>query len=84
MEEEGEGAALVKRAVRVSTPCEETWEESLSLREQRLRAIVAVLKDQGVRTVADLGCGEGNLLKALLADRDFQMVAGMDVSYRTF
>ena len=62
---------------------EEVWEESLSLREQRIRAIVAVLKEAGAKTVADLGCGEGNLLKVLLADKHFTAVTGMDVSYRT-
>ena len=30
----------------------------------------------------DLGCGEGKLLRLLLADRTFEEIVGMDVSYR--
>ena len=30
----------------------------------------------------DLGCGEGKLLRLLLADKSFDHVLGMDVSYR--
>jgi 3' terminal RNA ribose 2'-O-methyltransferase Hen1 len=30
----------------------------------------------------DLGCGEGQLLRALLADRSFSRIVGMDVSHR--
>jgi 3' terminal RNA ribose 2'-O-methyltransferase Hen1 len=32
--------------------------------------------------VLDLGCGEGNLLRALLADSAFEEIVGFDVSYR--
>ena len=83
MNEEGVGIAKSRITAIGSDVGEEAWVESLSLREQRLRAIVAVLKEAGAKTVTDLGCGEGNLLKVLLADRDFNLVTGMDVSYRT-
>ncbi len=55
-------------------------EKPLRLNRQRPNAVVAALKDAGARRVIDLGCGEGRLLKALLADKSFEQVAGMDVS----
>lgn len=57
-------------------------EKPLSLNEQRLGSVVAVLKQQNARRVLDLGCGEGRLLQALLADSSFSEIVGMDVSYR--
>ncbi len=55
-------------------------EEKLSLREQRLGSILAVLRNAGTRRVLDLGCGEGRLLRVLLKDRFFEEITGMDVS----
>jgi len=49
---------------------EETLERRISLNEERLGAVVAALKACEARRVLDLGCGEGRLLKALLADKD--------------
>lgn len=57
-------------------------EASLSLNEQRIGAVLAALHDAGARRVIDVGCGEGKLLRALLRDRAFERVAGMDVSCR--
>ncbi len=57
-------------------------ERSLSLHEQRLGAVMAVLKNSGAKRVLDLGCGEGRLLQLLLAERSFSQITGMDVSYR--
>jgi 3' terminal RNA ribose 2'-O-methyltransferase Hen1 len=57
-------------------------ERRLSLHEQRLGAVAAVLKQHGARRVLDLGCGEGRLIRALLADRQFEHILGMDVAYR--
>jgi 3' terminal RNA ribose 2'-O-methyltransferase Hen1 len=58
-------------------------ERPLSLNEQRLATVLAVLKGSGASRVVDLGCGEGKLLKLLLDDRQFTEIVGMDVSYRT-
>ncbi|HLO18240.1 MAG TPA: 3' terminal RNA ribose 2'-O-methyltransferase Hen1 [Anaerolineales bacterium] len=58
-------------------------EQTLSLHEQRLGAVLAVLKNAGAHRVLDLGCGEGRLLKLLLAEKSFTDIVGMDVSYRT-
>lgn len=62
---------------------EEVLERTISLNEQRIGAVIAVLKDAGARRVIDLGCGEGRLLHALLQDRDFDRVVGTDVSFRS-
>ncbi|HJT58850.1 MAG TPA: 3' terminal RNA ribose 2'-O-methyltransferase Hen1 [Ktedonobacteraceae bacterium] len=61
---------------------EERIEERLSLHEQRLDAVMAILRQVGARRVLDLGCGEGKLLKMLLRDKSFEKIVGMDVSYR--
>jgi 3' terminal RNA ribose 2'-O-methyltransferase Hen1 len=62
---------------------EETLERRISLNEERLVSIVAVLKASEAKRVLDLGCGEGKLLKALLADKQFEEITGLDVSTRT-
>jgi len=57
-------------------------EQPLSLNQQRLDAVVAVLKNKGAKRVVDLGCGQGNLLKKLTKDGSFHKITGVDVSYR--
>lgn len=57
-------------------------EERISLHEQRLAAVVTALIETGARRVLDLGCGEGKLIRALLKERVFDEVVGMDVSHR--
>jgi 3' terminal RNA ribose 2'-O-methyltransferase Hen1 len=57
-------------------------EQPLSLNEQRLGAVMAVLKNSGAHRVLDLGCGEGHLLQLLLADKSFSQIVGLDVSHR--
>ena len=61
---------------------EDAIETRLSLNEERLGAVVATLKASGSRRVLDLGCGEGKLLSALLAERQFEEIVGVDVSSR--
>lgn len=57
-------------------------EKRVSLHEQRLESVVEVLRQVGARSVLDLGCGEGRLLKKLLRDGRFEKILGLDVSYR--
>lgn len=61
---------------------EDNLERAFSLSEARLGTVLAVLKEAGARRVIDLGCGEGRLLQALLKERQFERVAGTDVSHR--
>jgi len=58
-------------------------EEPLSLKQQRLGAVVAALKAGGARRVLDLGCGEGDLLRELLRDPTFEAILGLDVAHRS-
>ena len=62
---------------------EQLIEASLRLWEQRIEAILAALGGASAKTVIDLGCGEGKLLRALLEDRSLERIVGMDVSWRT-
>jgi len=57
-------------------------ERRISLAEERVGAVLAVLKSETARSVLDLGCGEGRFLRALLADAAFEKVVGVDVSHR--
>jgi len=62
---------------------EESLEAPVKLWEQRLAAVLSVLHAAGARSVVDLGCGQGKLLKVLLEDRAFDRIVGMDVSWRS-
>ena len=52
------------------------------LSAQRREAVLAVLREAGVRSVGDFGCGAGALTSELLAGRDFDRVVATDVSAR--
>jgi 2-polyprenyl-3-methyl-5-hydroxy-6-metoxy-1,4-benzoquinol methylase len=49
---------------------------------RRSEARAPQIKHSGARSVVDLGCGEGRLLRLLLAERQFERILGMDVAYR--
>jgi len=61
---------------------EASIERTISLNDRRLDAVVEALKASGATRVLDLGCGEGKLLRRLLADRQFVDIVGMDVAGR--
>jgi 3' terminal RNA ribose 2'-O-methyltransferase Hen1 len=61
---------------------ESALEERISLNQQRLGSVLAALRQSGAKRVLDLGCGEGRLLSALLADPTFTEILGIDVSPR--
>ncbi len=54
-----------------------------SLAVRRRETVLAALRDSGASRVLDLGCGGGALLTALVADRRFTEVVGVDVSDRS-
>ena len=57
-------------------------EERIGLNEIRLATVTETLKQAGAKSVLDLGCGEGKLLRKLLAEKQFAEIVGMDVSHR--
>ena len=58
-------------------------ENKVRIHDLRLQAVRDELLQSGATRVVDLGCGEGKLLKLLLAEKQFNFVMGMDVSYRS-
>ncbi|NYI41687.1 3' terminal RNA ribose 2'-O-methyltransferase Hen1 [Demequina lutea] len=66
-----------------ATPAEDLSQPRARLAWTRRDAIVAELKALGVRSVADVGCGDGALLRPLLADASFARIVGTDVSATT-
>lgn len=60
----------------------ETEMPKLRIHDQRLQAARDELLMSGAKRVADLGCGEGRLLKLLLNEKQFGFILGMDVSHR--
>ncbi|MEU3839693.1 3' terminal RNA ribose 2'-O-methyltransferase Hen1 [Streptomyces sp. NPDC028635] len=60
----------------------EEEEKPAPLAVQRRDAITAVLRERGAARVLDLGCGQGQLVQALLKDARFTEIVGVDVSMR--
>lgn len=60
----------------------ETEEKPTPLAVQRRDAIIAALGASGAARVLDLGCGQGQLVQALLKDPRFTEIVGVDVSMR--
>jgi 3' terminal RNA ribose 2'-O-methyltransferase Hen1 len=72
---------LTKRDIEKKIPPEQVLEKSFNLDEQRLDLTVEQLKQSGAKTVLDLGCGQGKLLRRLLREKQFTRIVGMDISY---
>jgi 3' terminal RNA ribose 2'-O-methyltransferase Hen1 len=82
-----EAEARIESAVKMDatvalTSEKESRDREATLHEQRLGIVMAALRSSGATSVLDLGCGEGRLLRLLLAEKQFTRIAGMDVSYR--
>ncbi|MBG7699069.1 3' terminal RNA ribose 2'-O-methyltransferase Hen1 [Streptomyces sp. MC1] len=60
----------------------EAEEKPTPLAEQRRAAILSALHASGAARVLDLGCGQGQLVQALLKDTRFTEIVGVDVSVR--
>ncbi|WP_418959611.1 3' terminal RNA ribose 2'-O-methyltransferase Hen1 [Streptomyces tritici] len=60
----------------------DTEEKPVPLAEQRREAILAELRAAEASRVLDLGCGQGQLVQALLKDVRFTEIVGLDVSAR--
>ena len=59
---------------------EQATESPLRLGQQRLDAVLEVVRSVGAGRVVDLGCGEGRLLERLIAEPTVAHVAGVDAS----
>jgi 3' terminal RNA ribose 2'-O-methyltransferase Hen1 len=62
---------------------EEALESRISLNTQRLTRVAEVVQQSGTKSVVDLGCGEGKLLRELMGLRQLERIVGMDVSVRS-
>ncbi|MEV5383472.1 3' terminal RNA ribose 2'-O-methyltransferase Hen1 [Streptomyces sp. NPDC052721] len=60
----------------------EAEEKPTPLAERRRAAILTALHASGAARVLDLGCGQGQLVQALLKDTRFTEIVGVDVSVR--
>ncbi|MFF9430940.1 3' terminal RNA ribose 2'-O-methyltransferase Hen1 [Streptomyces sp. NPDC014746] len=78
-EAEGLDVEDVDNAVDETT---DTEERPVPLAEQRREAILGALTAAGASRVLDLGCGQGQLVQALLKDPRFTEIVGVDVSAR--
>ncbi|MFE0317293.1 3' terminal RNA ribose 2'-O-methyltransferase Hen1 [Streptomyces albogriseolus] len=63
-------------------PEAEEEEKPTPLAVQRREAVLGVLRASGAARVLDLGCGQGQLVQALLKDPAFTEIVGVDVSMR--
>ncbi len=63
-------------------PGDQPTDRPTPLVQQRRTAVIQALRDEGAATVVDVGCGEGALLRELVADPAFRTVLGVDVSHR--
>jgi 3' terminal RNA ribose 2'-O-methyltransferase Hen1 len=64
-------------AIVVDTP-----DRPVPLAEQRRGAVLAAVRATGARRVGDFGCGEGVLVRDLLAERSIEQIVAVDVSAR--
>ncbi len=58
-------------------------EKPVRLNDQRMDAVVTALRELGAQRIADLGCGQGTLVRALLKEPWVDRVVGVDVSWRS-
>lgn len=59
---------------------EEALEAPIRLHDLRLDTVASVLVASGATVIADLGCGEGKLLRRLLREKGLKKLIGLDAS----
>jgi len=82
LDEESAAVEAVESQTERGALAEKDLERPMTLHTQRLNLVATRLKELEARSILDLGCGEGKLLRRLLADRAFERIVGMDVSHR--
>ena len=81
--EEGLDAAEVEVvADAAEASVEAKLDQDVSLNQKRHQTVIDEMVRSGACRVIDLGCGEGKLLRGLLAKKQFTEIIGMDVSVR--
>ena len=83
LDEEGAAVEAVESKMERAAHEEKDLERPMTLHTHRLNLVATKLKELEAKTILDLGCGEGKLLRRLLADRAFEHIVGMDVSHRS-
>lgn len=58
-------------------------EKKVRLHDIRHQTVYETLLELDIKTVVDMGCGEGKLLRMLLNQRKFERIVGMDISWRS-
>lgn len=62
---------------------EQRLEEKISLNQRRMETVSTLIKESDATSVVDLGCGEGRLLRELMAIKQLDRIVGLDVSMRS-
>src|SRR5437867_6820794 len=83
LDDENAAVDAVESKTERAAIAEKDLERPMTLHTQRLNLVAARLKALEAKSILDLGCGEGKLLRRLLADRAFERITGMDVSHRS-
>lgn len=82
LDEESAAVDAVEARTEEGSQAERELQRPMTLHTQRLHLVAERLRELGAKSVVDLGCGEGKLLRRLLAERSFERILGMDVSHR--
>ncbi len=61
---------------------EASLERPMRLQDRRISSVVEALRTAGATTVADVGCGEGDLIASLARETHIERVIGTDVAVR--
>jgi 3' terminal RNA ribose 2'-O-methyltransferase Hen1 len=61
---------------------EQAIEKPMRLNDRRMEKVVELIRQSGVRSVLDLGCGEGRLLRDLLTIPGLDRIVGVEVAPR--
>lgn len=78
----GDGGAVDAPVDEAPADDDSTATAETPLYRRRAEAVLTALADVQAHTVADVGCGEGALLRHLFADRSFTTIIGTDVAPR--
>ncbi len=71
----------VEQDERKKATMEESIEQKINLNQQRLDSIADTLNELDVKTIIDLGCGEGKLIKRLIEEKKYTKITGVDVAH---